>query len=298
MTRVAYINASAGVAGDMLLGALIDAGADIEAVGSTLAGLGVDGWALTFERVQRGGIAATWANVVTDTPHDHDHGDHHPHRPARVITELLAAADLPDPVRATAQRIFDTLAAAEGEVHGIDPADVEFHEVGALDAIVDVVGVAAALHSLGIDRIVAAPIGMGHGTTRSAHGVLPNPPPAVARLLAQRAVPVVGVDTPMELATPTGVAILVAMADSFGPLPSMTVEGTGYGAGTADPGRPPERRAGARRLGGRGVERRRRRAVPSSRSSPTSTTSQARCSPTPSRHCSPPAPSTRGRRRS
>ena len=108
-----------------------------------------------------------------------------------------------------------------------------------LDAIVDVVGVAAALHSLGIDRIVAAPIGMGHGTTRSAHGVLPNPPPAVARLLAQRAVPVVGVDTPMELATPTGVAILVAMADSFGPLPSMTVEATGYGAGTADPvGRP------------------------------------------------------------
>ena len=156
-----------------------------------------------------------------------------------MITALLAAADLPDPVRATAQRIFDTLAAAEGAVHGIDPADVEFHEVGALDAIVDVVGVAAALHNLGIDRIVASPIGMGHGTTRSAHGVLPNPPPAVARLLAQRAVPVVGVDTPMELATPTGVAVLVAMAESFGPLPSMTVEGTGYGAGTADPaGRP------------------------------------------------------------
>ncbi len=238
MTRVAYVNAAAGVAGDMLLGALVDAGADVEAIGATLGGLELDGWAMTFERVQRGGIAATWANVVTDTHGEHGH-DHHPHRPARVITELLAAADLPTPVRTTAQRIFDTLAAAEGAVHGIEPAEVEFHEVGALDAIVDVVGVAAALHSLGIDRLVAAPIAMGYGTTRSAHGVLPNPPPAVARLLAQRAVPVIGVDTPMELATPTGVAILVAMAESFGPLPSMTVEATGYGAGTADPaGRP------------------------------------------------------------
>ena len=112
-------------------------------------------------------------------------------------------------MRATAQRVFGVLAEAEGAVHGIDPADVEFHEVGALDAIVDVVGVAAALHSLGIERIVASPIAMGHGTVRSAHGDLPNPPPAVARLLAQRAVPIVGVETTMELATPTGVAILV-----------------------------------------------------------------------------------------
>jgi len=233
VTRVAYINASAGIAGDMLLGALVDAGADIEAVGATLGGLALDGWALTFERVQRGGVAATWANVVVDTH------DHHSHRPARVITELLAAADLPAAVRATAQRIFDTLAAAEGAVHGIDPADVEFHEVGALDAIVDVVGVAAALDSLAIERLVAAPIAMGHGTTRSVHGVLPNPPPAVARLLAQRTVPVIGVDTPMELSTPTGVAILVAIAESFGPLPAMTVDSAGYGAGTADPaGRP------------------------------------------------------------
>ncbi len=157
---------------------------------------------------------------------------------------------------------------------------------------------AAALHSLGIERIVAAPIGMGHGTTRSAHGVLPNPPPAVARLLAQRAVPVVGVDTPMELATPTGVAILVALADSFGPLPAMTVEATGYGAGTADPaGRPnvvqvlvgtaaeESMHAGAGPGGRRGrVERRRRH--------------RRGARPHHLRRCSPPAPSTRGRRRS
>ena len=112
--------------------------------------------------------------------------------------------------------MFAVLAEAEGAVHGIDPDDVELHEVGALDAIVDVVGVAAALHSLGIDAVVASPIAIGHGTVRAAHGDLPNPPPAVARLLAQRNVPVVGVETTMELATPTGVAVLVALADRFG----------------------------------------------------------------------------------
>ncbi len=233
MTRVAYVNATAGVAGDMLLGALVDAGADPEPIGATLAGLGVDGWALAFERVQRCGIAATWANVITAT------GDHHEHRPAKAIAALLDAADVPEPVRAAAHRVFDALAAAEGEVHGIDAADVEFHEVGAVDAIVDVVGVATALHDLGIEQIVASPIGVGYGTIRSAHGVLPNPPPAVAGLLAQRRVPIIGVDTPMELSTPTGVAVLTALAERFGPMPAMTVERVGYGAGTADPaGRP------------------------------------------------------------
>jgi pyridinium-3,5-bisthiocarboxylic acid mononucleotide nickel chelatase len=233
MRRVAYVNAAAGVAGDMLLGALVDAGADGDKVSATLAGLGVGGWALAFERVQRGGIASTQANVVTDTQ------PHHEHRPASAIAALLDGADIPEPVRATAHRVFDALAAAEGAVHGIDPADVEFHEVGAVDSIADVVGIAAALHDLCVEQVVASPIGVGHGTIRSAHGVLPNPPPAVVRLLATRNAPIVGVDTPMELSTPTGVAVLTALAERFGPLPAMTVERVGYGAGTADPaGRP------------------------------------------------------------
>jgi uncharacterized protein (TIGR00299 family) protein len=163
----------------------------------------------------------------------------HEHRPARAITALLDAADLPEPVRTTAHRVFGALAHAEGEVHGITPSEVEFHEVGALDAIVDVVGVAAALHELGVERIVASPVAVGHGTVRSAHGELPNPPPAVIRLLASRSAPIVGIDTTMELSTPTGVAILTALADGFGALPAMTVERVGFGAGTADPaGRP------------------------------------------------------------
>ena len=217
----------------MLLGALVDAGADPDHVAAALAGLGVEGYGLTFERVQRGGIAATWANVVTD-----EHNPH-AHRPARAIAALLDGADLPEPVRTSARRVFATLAAAEGAIHGVDPDDVELHEVGALDAIVDVVGVTAALHSLGIDHVVSSPVALGHGTVRTAHGDLPNPPPAVALLLSQRHVPVVGVETTMELATPTGVALLVALADRFGALPPMEVAHVGYGAGSADPaGRP------------------------------------------------------------
>jgi uncharacterized protein (TIGR00299 family) protein len=135
--------------------------------------------------------------------------------------------------------VFDTLAAVEAEIHGVPADEVVFHEVGAIDAIVDVVGVCAALDALGIDRVVSSPIAVGHGTVRSSHGDLPNPPPAVARLFATRDVPVVGVDTTMELSTPTGVALLVALADSFGALPAIAVASAGWGAGTADPaGRP------------------------------------------------------------
>ncbi len=232
---VGWFNCSAGVAGDMLLGALVDAGADPAAITAVLDGLGVDGWALTFERVQRAGVMATRADVAIAQGDDAGHV----HRPVEAITALLDAAAIPEAVRIDAERVFDALARAEGGVHGIDPAEVELHEVGALDAIVDVVGVVAALHDLGITRIVSAPIATGYGNTSSAHGELPNPPPAVARLLASRRAPAVGVDTPMELATPTGVAVLVALAERFGPLPAMAVEAVGYGAGSADTaGRP------------------------------------------------------------
>ena len=135
--------------------------------------------------------------------------------------------------------MYATLAAAEGAVHGIAADDVELHEVGAVDAIVDVVGIAAALEALGIDEFVASPVATGRGTIDAAHGSLPNPAPAVARLLASHGVPVIGIDTDLELATPTGVAALAALASSFGAMPAMTVSAVGYGAGRADtPGRP------------------------------------------------------------
>jgi pyridinium-3,5-bisthiocarboxylic acid mononucleotide nickel chelatase len=227
------VQCSAGIAGDMLLGALVDAGADQQVVTEALGGLGVEGYTLTFERVQRCGVAATRAIVVVDER------DVHAHRLASQLRKLLDAAELPERTRSRAHAVFTALAAAEATVHGVDPDDVEFHEVGAVDAIVDVVGIAAALEALAIDELVAGPVATGRGTITAAHGSLPNPPPAVARLLASRNMPVVGVDTELELATPTGVAVLAALATSFGALPAMTVTSVGYGAGRADtPGRP------------------------------------------------------------
>jgi pyridinium-3,5-bisthiocarboxylic acid mononucleotide nickel chelatase len=248
VSRTAWFNCCAGVAGDMLLAALVDAGADADAIATAVAGLGVDGYALTFESVQRCGVRATWANVVVDQSahhaddvHDHGHGHAHDHvhRPAAEVLELIARADLAPRVRDRALDTYRALAAVESHIHGIPPEQVELHEVGALDSIIDVVGVCAALESLEIDHIACSPIAVGHGTVVTAHGTLPNPVPAVVDLLAGAHAPAVGIDTTMEIATPTGVALMTTLADTFGALPAMQVESVGVGAGTKDPpGRP------------------------------------------------------------
>lgn len=236
MTRTAWFHCFAGTAGDMTMAALIDAGADPATVAHIVGGLDLDGYALTFEGVSRCGIAATHAHVAVL---DHDHDEHHTHRPYRAIRDLIDAADIPERVRDRAQRIFALLADVEGAMHRMAPADVEFHEVGAVDAIVDIVGSCAALEVLGVDRIVCSPITVGEGTVMSSHGLLPNPPPAVMELLARRNAPSRGIDERKEIATPTGVALMCALADEFGPMPAMNVSSVGYGAGTADiPGRP------------------------------------------------------------
>jgi pyridinium-3,5-bisthiocarboxylic acid mononucleotide nickel chelatase len=248
MTRTAWFHCFAGTAGDMTLGALVHAGADPLVVAELVGRLAIDDYALSFEPAMRCGIAATRAVVVVHGAHEgpaseHEHHDHHhdhpAHRPYREIRELLDGADLPTRVRARAQATFRALAEVEAQMHRMDAGDVELHEVGSLDAIVDVVGACAALESLGIDRIVCSPITVGQGTVRAAHGVLPNPAPATMELLARRGAPSRGVDDRLELATPTGVALMTALADEFGPLPAMAVEAIGYGAGTADvSGRP------------------------------------------------------------
>ena len=232
MTRVAWFNCCAGVAGDMTLAALIDAGADRLAVMDAWATLGVDGFAATWERVQRCGVGATWANVVVHD--DHDAEGHTAHRPVREIRELLDAADLPTRVRAGARAVFDQLADAEGAIHGVDPGDVELHEVGAVDAIVDVVGVCAALDSLDVTEVRCSPIAVGTGSVRSAHGVLPNPAPATVAILTSAGAPVIGLDATLEVTTPTGAALMATLATGFGALPSMSPVAVGYGAGTAD----------------------------------------------------------------
>ncbi len=236
---IAWFNCQAGVAGDMTMAALVDAGADPDVVASTIGGLGVDGYALLFERVQRCGVGATWANVVVHHEHDDDHDGHDGHgdaghRPLHEILALLDAADLPERVRRRARAVFVRLGEVEGAIHGIDPAEVELHEVGALDSIVDVVGVCAALESLDIDEVWCSPIATGHGSIRSAHGVIPNPAPATVALLTEAGAPTVGLDTTLEASTPTGAALMTTLASGFGAMPSMTTDAVGYGAGTAD----------------------------------------------------------------
>jgi hypothetical protein len=222
MTTSCWFGCStAGVAGDMLLGALLDCGADVDEVRKLVGLLGVDGWSLDAEPVLRGGIAATRA--VVHAP------EHHHHRTWRTIRTLLDEAPLPDRVRDRAHAAFRALAEVEGALHRMPAEDVHFHEVGALDAIVDVVGTCAALEVLGVDEVAASAIATGHGATVAAHGHLPVPAPATARLLV--GVPVAGVDVAAELATPTGVALVRTLATSWGPVPPMTLEATGFGAG-------------------------------------------------------------------
>ncbi len=221
----AWVHAFAGVAGDMFLGALLDAGADLGSVRTTISALGVPGWSLDVEPAERGGLAATRAVVTApELPGQH--------RTWKEIDSRLDTADLPPRVRERARATFALLARVEGRLHGIAPDEVHFHEVGALDAIVDVVGVAAALESLAVERVVAGPVHVGTGTARAAHGVLPNPAPATIALLAERGLPLIGEAIDVELTTPTGAALLAALSDGTGPLPAMRPCAVGYGAGT------------------------------------------------------------------
>ncbi|MEA2243257.1 MAG: pyridinium-3,5-bisthiocarboxylic acid mononucleotide nickel chelatase [Solirubrobacteraceae bacterium] len=219
MTRVLYVDCIGGVAGDMLLGALIDAGADVE-----LPDLNVEGLRIELGTAERHGIMATTVTV---------HGaPGQPHRQWSSIRAQIDAAQLPERPRARAQAAFARLAVAEGRIHGIEPEQVHFHEVGAVDAIGEVVGVALALESLGVDRVVCSPLPVGRGFVDAAHGRLPLPAPATLTLL--EGAPIHGVDIAMELVTPTGAALVASLADGFGAIPAMTVEGSGYGAGTRD----------------------------------------------------------------
>ena len=218
---LAWFNCFCGVAGDMALGALVDAGADPDAVRDIVAGLGVPGWELVTEATLRGGISATDVKVQI--------AESGVVRTAANILGLVAGADLPERVRGRALATFGALATVEAELHGRPVEQVHFHEVGGLDAIIDIVGTCAALEVLDVDEVHVAPIAQGQGMIRSAHGHLPIPAPATTELL--RGAPTFGTDVPHELTTPTGAALMAALASGFGPMPPMTVGSVGYGAG-------------------------------------------------------------------
>ena len=223
-----WVDASSGASGDMMLGALVGAGVPVATIRAAVDAVTPEPVGLRVETVTRHGFAATRVHV--------DVADSVQHRTWREVRALLLARPLAEPVRDLALRVFERLAVAEGGVHGHDPLDVHFHEVGALDAIADVVGVCAGVVHLAPTEVVVTPVAVGSGTVRSAHGTLPVPPPAVVALLTgvpSYAGPAGAPD--MELCTPTGAALLTTLASSYGPQPAMTTTSVGVGAGGRDP---------------------------------------------------------------
>ena len=219
-----WFHCFAGIAGDMTLASLLDAGADVDEVRGLLQRLPISGWAVDVRATTRSGVGATHVDVrVTESGIVRTHAH---------IAGMIEEARLPTRVRDRSLSVFAALARAEGKVHRRDPAHVHFHEVGGMDAIIDVVGSAAAFEVLGIDQVHASPVATGTGMVRTAHGVLPNPAPAVIELL--RGAPTYGRDVGIELTTPTGAAILSALCVGWGPMPRMAISATGFGAGTRE----------------------------------------------------------------
>jgi uncharacterized protein (TIGR00299 family) protein len=222
--KCAYFDCFSGISGDMTLGALLDAGVPVEQLRSELEGLNVPGWELATEKVWKNGMAATYAKVRTQ--------DTQTHRSLSTILGILEKSTLAPSVKDRAAAIFKKLGEAEAAVHDVPLEKIHFHEVGAVDAIVDIVGACIGFASLGIESFACSALNVGGGTAKMAHGVLPVPAPATARLLLGK--PTYSNGVQKELVTPTGAAIVATLCSSFGPQPPMRVTSIGYGAGTAD----------------------------------------------------------------
>jgi uncharacterized protein (TIGR00299 family) protein len=222
--KLAYFDCFSGISGDMTLGALVDAGCAVEHLRAELRGLQVPGWDLIAEKVWKNGMAATYVKVATE--------DQSKHRSLSAILEILEKSQLAPVVHDRAGAIFQKLGEAEARVHDVPLEKIHFHEVGAVDAIVDIVGACVGFHALGIEKFACSALNVGGGTAKMAHGVLPVPAPATANLLQGK--PTYSNGVQRELVTPTGAAIVATLCDWFGPQPAMSVSAIGYGAGTAD----------------------------------------------------------------
>src|SRR6266567_6185697 len=256
--RIAYLDCFSGISGDMFLGALIDAGVSPKLFEETVADLSI-GAHLEVSRVNRSGIAATKLDVIVNgekdsprevkasAPHDHTHQhDHHhdvhhheahPHQPShgrglKEIREILRAAKITESARATAIAIFEKLGAAEAKIHNVPIDQIHFHEIGAADALVDIICAAVGAEALAVGEIICSPLNVGAGTVNCAHGTFPVPAPATVELLT--GAPIYSSGLQAELVTPTGAAIVATLATRFSQFPEMKIENTGYGAGTRD----------------------------------------------------------------
>ncbi|MFN0119502.1 MAG: nickel pincer cofactor biosynthesis protein LarC [Blastocatellia bacterium] len=251
--RTLYLDCFAGASGDMFIGAMLDCGLSFDHLRDELTKLDVDGYQLRLTRMNQSGINAAKFDVeltddpaaqahepahdhpqTHDLPHTHDHGFAAPlpagHRSLSAIQALIGGSGLGDSVKARALAIFQRIGEAEAKIHGIPLESVHFHEVGAIDSIVDIVGACIALEAMGIERVIASPLHVGSGTFRCAHGTYPVPGPATTELL--RGAPMYAGEIRGELVTPTGAAIITTLAAEYGPLPLMRIERAGYGAGT------------------------------------------------------------------
>jgi len=224
MSQIAYFDCYSGVSGNMLLGALLDCGLDQAVFRAELRRLNMGGYHVEMNEKQSAGLRGLHVDVKMESEQ--------PHRHLADIEAVIQSSALSDRVKDLGVRVFRRLGEAEARVHGEAVEHIHFHEVGAVDAIVDIIGCAICLEMLGVEKVVVSPLPQGHGTISSAHGLLPIPAPATAELL--RGIPVYGRDIDAELVTPTGAAIVATWAKEFGPLPTMRVERIGYGAGTRD----------------------------------------------------------------
>jgi uncharacterized protein (TIGR00299 family) protein len=222
--KAAYFDCFSGISGDMTLGALVDAGCPIDTIRAKLQGLQVPGWEISCEKVWKNGMAATHIRVNTE--------DTQTHRSLTTIVGILDQSKLDPRVKARATAIFRKLGEAEAAVHDVPIEKIHFHEVGAVDAIVDIVGACIGFEELGFEKFACSALNVGGGTAKMAHGILPVPAPATARLLMGK--PTYSNGVQKELVTPTGAAIVTTLCDTFGPQPAMKVSAIGYGAGTLD----------------------------------------------------------------
>jgi uncharacterized protein (TIGR00299 family) protein len=248
--RIAYLDCFAGISGDMLLGALLDAGVDPKILHEATAALNLNA-SLKIEKVDRSGISSTKVHIyegdhLAEAPHTNEHRHTHEPQPQpshthnhthgrslAVIRDLINAATLAPEVKATAIQTFELLGASEAKIHNVPIEKIHFHEVGAVDAIVDIVAVCAGIHALAIDRWHSSPLNVGSGMVDCAHGRFPVPAPATADLL--RGLPTYSAHIEKELVTPTGAALIRTLAPTFGPQPAMRVQQIGYGAGSRNP---------------------------------------------------------------
>ncbi len=241
--KILYLDCFAGISGDMTLGAFLDLGVEKETLLQGLKKLNVDGYKIEISKKGKNGIMGTDVNVILEDDHHHDHGHEHQHGHGHVhthdrnlhdIEKLIDSSDLDDVVKNLSKEIFMKVAQAESKIHGRPIDKVHFHEVGATDSIIDIVGVAICIDALEVDKVVSSPLHTGTGFVHCQHGVIPVPAPATLEILRESKVPFYSKGIPKELVTPTGAAIIATIVDEFAPMPEAEAIAVGYGTGKRD----------------------------------------------------------------